>query len=156
LSRKKKGSTNRRKAIHKVAKCHVKIANQRLDFLHQQSRLITNEYGFIGVETLNINGMLKNHCLAKHIADASWGMFLNMLFYKAESAGGQFVKDKAFAPTSQTCPKCDRRVPKDLSVRIHECACGYVVHRDVASANVILNDTAGRAGILRMRDIRKN
>jgi len=147
LSRKKKGSTNRRKAIHKVAKCHVKIANQRLDFLHQTSSEIANEYGFIGVETLNINGMLKNHCLAKHIADASWGMFLNMLSYKTESAGGQFVKDKAFAPTSQTCPKCDRRVPKKLSDRVHKCACGYVVHRDVASANVILNDTAGLAGI---------
>jgi len=147
LSRKKKGSTNRRKAIHKVARCHVKIANQRLDFLHQHSQLIANEYGFIGVETLNINGMLKNHCLAKHIADASWGMFLNMLSYKAASAGGQFVKDKAFAPTSQLCPMCNRRAPKALSTRIHECVCGYVVHRDVASANVILNDTAGRAGI---------
>jgi len=147
LSRKKKCSTNRRKAIYKVARCHTRIANQRLDFLHQHSRLIANGYGFIGVETLNINGMLKNHCLAKHIADASWGMFLNMLSYKAESAGGQFVKDKAFAPTSQTCPKCDRRVPKKLSDRVHECACGYVVHRDVASANVILNDTAGLAGI---------
>ena len=147
LSRKKKGSTSRRKAIHKVARCHVKIADQRLDFLHQHSRLIANGYGFIGVETLNINGMLKNHCLAKHIADASWGMFLNMLSYKAASAGGQFIKDKAFAPTSQLCPMCNRRAPKDLSTRIHECVCGYAVHRDVASANVILNDTAGRAGI---------
>ncbi|MBU4201591.1 MAG: transposase [Candidatus Altiarchaeota archaeon] len=146
LSRKKKGSANRGKAIYKVAKCHIHIANQRTDFLHQTSNIITKRYGFIGVETLNINGMLKNHCLAKHIVDASWGKFLDMLSYKAESAGGQFVKDKPFAPTSQTCPKCDRRVPKKLSDRVHKCKCGYVVHRDVASANVILNDTAGRAG----------
>jgi len=87
--------------------------------------------------------MLKNHCLAKPIADAGWGMFLNMLSYKAESAGGRVVNDKPFAPTSQTCPECGRRVPKDLSVRTHNCVCGYVVHRDVASANVILNDTVG-------------
>jgi len=147
LSRKVKGSRNRGKIVYKVAKCYNKIANQRLNFLHQQSRVIADTYGFIGVETLNINGMLRNHCLAKHIADASWGKFLDMLSYKAASAGGQFVKDKAFAPTSQTCPKCDRRVPKKLSDRVHECACGYVVHRDVASANVILNDTAGLAGI---------
>jgi len=147
LSRKKKGSANRGKAIYKVAKCHIHIANQRMDFLHQTSADIAKRYGFIGVESININGMLKNHCLAKHIADASWGEFLNMLSYKAESAGGQFVKDNPFAPTSQTCPECGRRVPKKLSTRIHKCKCGYVVHRDVAAANVILNDTAGRAGI---------
>ena len=147
LSRKQKGSANRGKAIYKVAKCHIHIANQRMDFLHQTSADITKRHGFIGVETLNINGMLKNHCLAKHIADASWSRFLDMVSYKAESAGGQFVRDNPFAPTSQTCPKCDRRVPKKLSVRIHKCSCGYVVHRDVASANVILNDTAGRAEI---------
>ena len=91
--------------------------------------------------------MLLNHNLAKHIADASWGMFLDMLSYKAESAGGRFVKDKPFAPTSQTCPMCGRRVPKTLSTRTHDCVCGYVVHRDVASANVILNDTVGLTGI---------
>jgi putative transposase len=93
LSRKKKGSANRRKAIQKVAKLHTKIANQRRDFLHKQSRILADTYSFIAVEDLYINGMLHNHHLAKHIADASWGMFLDMTAYKAESAGGVFVKN---------------------------------------------------------------
>ena len=69
LSRKKKGSSNRQKAKTKVARLHQKIQNHRDEFLHQVSRKIADSADLIVFENLNIQGMLKNHCLAKHIQD---------------------------------------------------------------------------------------
>ena len=82
LSRKKKGSKNRRKARHLLAKQHLKVSNQRTDFLHKLSHEMVNKYCFIAVEDININGLVHNHHLAKHINDASWRKFIRMLEYK--------------------------------------------------------------------------
>lgn len=147
LSRKRKGSKNRSKAKIKLARLYNKVKNQREDFLHKQSRILVNTYSFIGIESLNIQGLVKSSHVTKHIYDASWGKFLNMLQYKAVTGGATVVKDKPFSPSSQTCPMCDRRVPKKLSIRTHNCECGYVAHRDVASAKFILKSTAGLVGI---------
>lgn len=92
LSRKKKGSKNRVKARIKLARAYETIANQRDDFLHKLSRFYVNNYGVIAVEDLNIKGMVRNHCLARKIQDASWSKFFSMLSYKAEKAGRTLVR----------------------------------------------------------------
>jgi len=138
LSKQEKGTLERRKARKVVSRIHERIANRRHDFCHQEARKLVNTFGVIAVEKLNINGMMGNHCLAKSIADASWGQFLNALSSKAEEAGREFV---AVNPngTSQLCSRCHFVVPKDLSVRIHSCPiCGLVLDRDLnASYNIL-------------------
>lgn len=142
-----KGSHNRHKARIRVARCHEKIADQRMDFLHKLSRGLVDQYGFIAVEQLNINGMAHNHHLAKSISDASWNRFIQMLCYKAECAGSKVVCVNPNG-TSQICSNCGIDVPKTLAVRMHRCpSCGFEIHRDVNSALNILNRaTVGLTG----------
>jgi len=138
LSKLKKGTLERRKTKKVVCRIHERIANRRHDFIHQEARKLVNIFGVIVVEKLNINGMLNNHRLAKSIADASWGQFINILSAKAAEAGREFV---AVNPngTSQLCSRCHSIVPKDLSVRIHSCPhCGLTIDRDLnASFNIL-------------------
>ena len=138
VSRRKKGGSNRRKAVKLLAKHHTKVRNQRKDFAHKLSRKIVNEYGYIAVEDLNVKGMMQNHYLAKGIGDAAWGMFLNFTAYKAEEAGRFFVKINP-SGTSQICSGCGAEVPKSLADRIHNCPiCGIIMSRDLNSAYNIL------------------
>jgi len=139
FSRKKRKSRNREKARVKVTRQHEKIANQRNDFLHKISRKIVNSYSTIVVENLQIPNMMQNHHLAKSIADASWGRFIQMLSYKAEEAGGKVVEINP-KDTTQICSRCGLKVPKTLSERIHLCPyCGLKMDRDVnASRNIRL------------------
>mgnify|MGYP001566260139 CR=1 FL=1 len=137
LSRKKKGSNRRRKQVGVVARHHERIANRRKDCLHKLSRQYVDSNQTIVVEDLQPSNMVKNHHLAMSIMDASWGMLRNMLAYKAECAGRQFI---AVNPryTSQMCSKCGEYVQKALSVRTHVCPhCGYVANRDVNAARNI-------------------
>ncbi|ATY84589.1 transposase [Kyrpidia spormannii] len=137
LSRKKKGSNNRGKAKAKVTRLHDKIANQRKDFLHKISHGIVQKYDWIAVEDLSVKNMMKNHHFSKSIADAGWSKFISYIEYKAKKFGKVLVKVPP-AGTSQTCV-CGHPVPKDLSVRIHQCPhCGLTADRDVVSAMVIL------------------
>jgi putative transposase len=92
LSRKQKRSTNRCKQRVKLARLHEKLVNQRNDFLHKLSKFYANNYDTIAVECLNITDMVRNRNLAGKILDASWGRFHQMLAYKAENAGRQFVR----------------------------------------------------------------
>jgi putative transposase len=138
LSRKKKGSNNRNKARIKVARLHEYIQNRRSDFLHKASRVIADAYETVYVEDLKIGNMVKNHCLAKSISDAGWGSFINMIAYKAESAGGRLLKVDP-GNTTQNCSQCGEYVKKSLSDRMHSCPyCGLVMDRDLnASKNVL-------------------
>jgi putative transposase len=138
FSRKKQKSGNREKARIKVAQLHEKIANQRNDFLHKTSRKIADSYSTVFVEDLQIPNMMRNHKLAKSIADASWGRFIQMLFYKAEEAGGKVVKVEPQG-TTQKCSRCGLKVPKTLTDRIHACPrCGLEMDRDLnASRNIL-------------------
>jgi len=148
VSRKVKGSKNRGKAIRRLAKAHVKVSNQRRDFQHKLSRIIADEFGTIAVEDLKISGMLHNHHLAKHISDASWNSFIQMLCYKAESAGGRVLENPKTKGSSVRCSNCGKDVSKSLSVRVHTCPfCGIVLHRDHNSALNHLRDTVGLTGI---------
>ncbi len=151
LSRKVKGSNNRKKAVHMLAVQHELVANQRKDFLHKTSRFIANNYGIVAVENLNINGMLKNHCLAKHIQDASWGTFLRMDAYKVVETGGQFIVGDPFEPTSQKCSGCGTIVRKSLAERMHNCPiCGLKLLRDLNSAINIFDNIKNRVGRTRI------
>jgi len=91
LSRTKKKSSNRNKHRIHVARLHERIENQRTDFLQKLSRYYVDHYDLIAVEDLNINGMIRNHHLARYISDASWDTFMQLLFCKAESAGKTIV-----------------------------------------------------------------
>jgi putative transposase len=137
VSRKKKGSQSRKKAVLKLRKKHLKIKRQRADFLHKTANNMVARFDEIAVESLPIRQMVKNHHLAKSISDASWGNFLQYLNYKAENAGKRVWKVDA-KNTSQTCI-CGEGVKKSLAVRQHQCQkCGLVNHRDLVSAQVIL------------------
>jgi len=137
LSKRKKGSYKRNQARQQVAKTHLKIKRQRMDFLHKLSYKYAN-YNLICVEKLNIAGMLKNHFLAKSIQDASWNLFFQLLSYKAENAGNYLVKVNP-AYTSQICSNCGAIVKKSLSVRTHICPeCSFIKDRDEnASINIL-------------------
>lgn len=139
LSQKTKGSNNRVKQRTRVAKVHRKIKRQRDDFLHKVSTSLVTEYGHIVLEKLNISGMLKNHKLAKHIADVSWSRFATMIEYKAERAGVRFEQVDP-KNTSQNCSGCGKKVSKTLAERTHCCPyCGLVMDRDENAAVNILN-----------------
>ncbi|WP_258297749.1 RNA-guided endonuclease InsQ/TnpB family protein [Paenibacillus peoriae] len=137
VSKKMRGSNRRYKAVRELARLHEKVANQRKDYAHKESRKLVNDYGFIAFEDLNIQGMVKNHHLAKSIADCGWNGFVKFVTYKAESAGRQVVKVNPYG-TSQRCSNCGETVKKSLTIRIHQCSCGYVADRDENAAINIL------------------
>lgn len=138
VSRKKLRSSNRKKAVRILAKRHQKVSNQRRDFFHKLSNQLIREFDDIAVEDLNIEGLLKNHHLAKSISDAAWNTFLNILTAKAANAGRRVWKvEPQF--TSQDCSRCGERVKKSLSERVHRCIeCGLTLHRDHNAAINIL------------------
>ncbi len=137
-SRKVLGSKNRNRQRIKVCKVHRVIKRQRDDFLHKLSRELVDNYGCLVFEKLNIRGMVRNHKLAKHISDCSWGKLIEYTTYKAEEAG---VEVKLVNPynTTQMCSGCGKIVPKTLADRTHICFhCGLVMDRDLnASKNIL-------------------
>ncbi len=146
LAKKKKGSNNRKKARIKLAKTYKKIEHQRKTFLDRISNELIRHYKFIAVEKLNIDRMVKNHRLAKHIMDAGWNELVRMLIYKAEEAGGKvlFVNPRN---TSKMCSRC-KHIKEDLSLtdRIFKCDnCGLIIDQDINAAINI--DTLGRREI---------
>jgi putative transposase len=131
-----KGSNRRNKARKLVAKVNSKIRRVREDFLHKLSRKIVNENQVIVVEDLNIKGMVRNHCLAKAISDAGWGMFATMLKYKAEMLGKIYLEIGRFFPSSKTCNHCLFKVSEmNLKIREWKCPkCETVNDRDINAA----------------------
>lgn len=138
LSRKKKRSSNRQKQKIKVAKQFEKTCNQRNDFLHKISKHYVSSYDIIAVEDLNVRELINISHNARTITDASWSRFIQMLSYKAESAGKTVVKVNPRG-TTQMCSSCGKEVPKQLWNRIHQCDCGLVTDRDHNAAINILN-----------------
>jgi putative transposase len=138
LSAKAVGTPERKKARKAVAHIHERVANKRRDFAHKESRKLANRFAVIVFENLNIRGMLRNHSLAKSIADAAWNQLVQFTTYKAENAGRRVVQVNPQG-TSQMCSGCGCVVEKSLSVRIHNCSgCGLVLDRDHNAARNIL------------------
>ncbi len=135
LSKKQKGSNNRNKAKIKVAKVHAKIADSRKDFLHKLSTRLIRENQSIVTEDLNVIGMIKNHKLAKAIADASWSEFVRQLEYKAQWYCRTIVKCSPWYPSSQICSSCGTITDKKpLHIRTWTCDCGVTHDRDINAA----------------------
>jgi putative transposase len=129
LSKAVQGTPERKYRRKVVAFVHERKADLRRNFAHQESRKLVNKYGIIVFEDLNIRAMLKNHCLAKSIADAAWSQLVEYTSYKAENAG-RCARQVNPRNTSQMCSRCGEMVKKDLSVRMHNCeGCGLVLDR---------------------------
>lgn len=156
--RRKKGSHSREKARRLVAKAQRKIANQRRDFLHKQAKWLVEHYQTIVFEDLQVENLVKRPKpkqdengkylpngasakagLNKSIQDAGWGMFVDMVSFKAEWAGKNVVKVNPYK-TSQMCSACLQECPhKELDERVHICVhCGVVLDRDTNAAINIL------------------
>jgi putative transposase len=140
IARRKKGSKGREQAIHQLAKEMEHIANQRRDWWHKVVYWLVKTYGLIVLEDLNITFMLRNSNLARAAHDVSLGLFYEILSYKTIEVGVQIVKVDPHK-TSQRCSgkNCGEIIPKDLSVRNHDCPhCGLTLDRDVNAALNIL------------------
>jgi putative transposase len=138
LARKKKGSGSRIRQRKRVARLHRRISNLRREYRYKVSCDLISRYGRIAVESLNIQGMLKNRRLARAIGDVGWNAFITTLRSKAERAGGEVIEVNAWG-TSQECSGCGQTVRKSLSIRTHDCPhCGLVLQRDVNAARNIL------------------
>ncbi|HEY9602285.1 MAG TPA: transposase [Allocoleopsis sp.] len=141
ISRRKKGSNSRLKAIKQLGKQHKKIADKRRDFHFKTANYLLSKYDVVAHEELNIKGLARTR-LAKSVLDAGWSNFLSILTNKAENAGLLVVPVSAHN-TSQDCSNCGEKVPKKLHVRVHDCPhCGLRLDRDWNAAINIRNRVA--------------
>ncbi len=148
VSRKKKGSANRKKAINKLGRVHLKISRQREEHAKRMARCVIQSHDLVAYEDLRIKNLVKNHCLAKSINDTGWYQFRKWI----EHFGVKFGKITIAvnpAYTSQECSNCGALVKKSLSMRTHVCKCGFVLDRDWNAAINILKlalSTTGHVG----------
>jgi putative transposase len=138
-SKLEKGTPERAKHRHVVARVHERIGWRRDDFAHQQSRRIADSYDLIAVEDLSVNQLARNHCLAKSIHDVAWSQFASLLSYKAAWAGRKVVAVNP-AYTSKDCSSCGhRKADLTLADRTYACPhCGLVLDRDLNAARNIV------------------
>jgi putative transposase len=148
LSRKKKGSKNRKKQILKLEKIYRKIKYVRTDFNHKVSTAIAKHYDTVVIEDLNTQGMTQNHRIAKNILDQGWYQLEKMLEYKLQWRSGEIIKIGMFDPSSKMCSKCGN-IKHDLTLsdRTYHCDfCGLTIDRDLNAAINILNMGMIRVG----------
>jgi len=146
VSRKNIGSANRRQAINRLGRKHLKVSRQRKDFAIKTALCVVKSNDFVAYEDLQVRNMVKNHKLAKSISDAAWSQFAQWLQYLGRVYGKTVV---AVAPqyTSQNCSNCGNTVKKSLSVRTHVCGCGTMLDRDHNAALNILAKALRQVGI---------
>ena len=143
-----KGSSNRLKARQVLGRRHLKISRQRKDHAIKLARCVITSNDVVAYEDLRIKNMVRNHCLAKSINDASWYQFRVWLEYYGKVFGKITIAVVA-AGTSQECSSCGAVVKKTLSTRTHVCQCGCVLDRDQNAARNILSrglSTVGHTG----------
>jgi putative transposase len=144
VSKRKKGSKRRGKAVACLAKAHQRVKRQRADFHHKTTLQLLHTYDVIYLEDLRVANLVRNHFLAKSISDAAWAQFRAILEAKAACARRRVIAVPA-AYTSQDCSgilpddsRCPERIEKSLSVRTHICPrCGLLLDRDENAARNI-------------------
>ncbi len=143
------GSNNYRKAQIKIARLHQKIANIRKDTLHKITTYISKNHAVIGIEDLNVSGMLANGKLSKAIADMGFYEFRRQLEYKTQLYGSKLVIVDRFYPSSKTCSSCgEKKSSLSLSQRVFQCNnCGFECDRDLNAA-INLKQEAARLVVL--------
>lgn len=136
VSRKHKGSRNRKKAVSRLSKLHYRVSCIRKDAIHKATSAIVKRTMLLGIESLNVSGMMRNHCLARSLSDAGMAEFHRQLEYKMKWAGGTLVKADRWFPSSKTCSTCGHIVETlHLSVREWVCPACHARHdRDVNAA----------------------
>lgn len=154
VSRRKKGSNGRLKAIKQLGKQHKKVADKRKDFHFKTANWLLSKYDVVAHEDLNVKGLARTR-LAKSVLDAGWSSFLSILTNKAENAGLLIVPVSAHN-TSQDCSNCGEKVPKKLHIRWHDCAhCGCSLDRDHNAAINIRNRAVGQS-VLKAKSLLSN
>ena len=149
-SKKVKGSNNRKKAALKMARLHLRISNLRSDHTHKLTTRLCRENQAIGIEGLNVAGMVRNRKLARAIVDEGWGEFRWQLDYKAPVYGDEVVTHDPWFPSSKTCSNCGlvREAPLPLEIRKWTCeGCGSTHDRDLNAAKNLEPSTRGYRGI---------
>ena len=135
VSRRQKGSANRRKAVKQLAKAHFQVANLRKDTLHQATTFLTRTKSAIMLENLNVSGMMKNHHLAQAIADVGMYEFRRQLQYKGQWYGCEVFLADRFFPSTKRCSQCGNEKAVSLAERVYCCEhCGQVMDRDLNAA----------------------
>ena len=147
VSRKVKGSKNRRKSVVQLASLHRRIANIRRDSIHKMTTSITKSASVIVIEDLNVSGMLKNRRLAKSLLDASLSEIHRQLEYKSKWYGVELRKADKWYPSSKKCAQCGKKKESlPLSERMYLCECGLVLDRDLNAA-INLRNLAGSSPV---------
>jgi putative transposase len=141
LSRKTKGSNNRNKARIKLAKAFEHLTNQKENYIHEIVNELLSNYDIIFMEDLNVQGMLKNHHLAKAISEVGFGRFKQVLQDKTKNNDKQVIEIDRFYPSSKTCSCCGY-IKNDLTLSVREWTCpncGTHHDRDInAAMNILL------------------
>jgi len=144
VSRRKKGSNRRQKAVKKLGKQHKKVADKRKDFHFKTANNLLKKYDVVAVEDLNVKGLSRTR-LAKSVLYAGWSSFLLILTNKAENAGLLVIAVNQ-KNTSQDCSNCGEKVPKKLHERWHDCPrCRCSLDRDHNAAINIKNRAVGHS-----------
>jgi len=131
-----KGSSIRAKTVRRLARFELRIADIRRDAQHKATTMLARTKSVIGVESLNVTGLLKSHRVAKRLADAGIGGFLRQLEYKTKWNGGIIVEADPFFPSTKRCSSCGTIKDKmPLSERTYKCeSCGFEADRDMNAA----------------------
>jgi putative transposase len=156
-ARRQKGSRRRQRLRRRLARLHFRIACLRADALHKLTTYLARNYGVIGIEDLNVSGMLQNHSLARAISDCSFAEFRRQLTYKCLWQGSRLVVFDRFYPSSKRCSGCGAvKEELPLSERVYRCdVCGLVLDRDVNAARNLLpsESESDRTPVRRLLDV---
>jgi putative transposase len=136
VSRRQKGSANRGKAVRKLARAHLRVANVRKNILHQVTSLLARTKSAVVLEDLNVSGMLRNHHLAQVIADVGFHEFRRQMEYKGKWYGCTVILAPRFYPSTKRCSRCGNvKAEMSMSSRVYRCdECGLIMDRDLNAA----------------------